>query len=129
MLNILFRIMTIISQKAYMPSSDTYIEKDSSVNEEIDRLRHSATAALLTRRDVIVVASVSAIYGLGPPEEYLRKMLYLRVGDAREQREVLRQLVAMQYERNDMNLVRGKFRVRGDTLEIHPAYEQFRGPN
>ena len=111
--------------EAYMPSSDTYIEKDSSVNEEIDRLRHSATAALLTRRDVIVVASVSAIYGLGPPEEYLRKMLYLRVGDAREQREVLRQLVAMQYERNDMNLVRGKFRVRGDTLEIHPAYEQF----
>jgi excinuclease ABC subunit B len=111
--------------EAYMPSSDTYIEKDSSVNEEIDRLRHSATAALLTRRDVIVVASVSAIYGLGPPEEYLRKMLYLRVGDAREQRAILRQLVAMQYERNDMNLVRGKFRVRGDTLEIHPAYEQF----
>ena len=112
--------------EAYMPSSDTYIEKDSSVNDEIDRLRHSATAALLTRRDVIVVASVSAIYGLGAPEEYLRNMLYLRVGDdSRDQREILRRLVDMQYERNDMNLVRGKFRVRGDTLELHPAYEEF----
>jgi excinuclease ABC subunit B len=111
--------------EAYMPSSDTYIEKDSTVNDEIDRLRHSATAALLTRRDVIVVASVSAIYGLGPPEEYLRKMLYLRAGESHDQREILRQLVDMQYERNDMNLVRGKFRVRGDTLEVHPAYEEF----
>jgi len=110
--------------EAYMPSSDTYIEKDSSVNDEIDRLRHSATAALLTRRDVIVVASVSAIYGLGPPEEYLRKMLYLRAGEEHDQRGMLRQLVDMQYERNDMNLVRGKFRVRGDTLEVHPAYEE-----
>ncbi len=109
--------------EAYMPASDTYIEKDSSVNDEIDRLRHSATAALLTRRDVIVVASVSAIYGLGAPEEYLRQMLYLRVGEIVDQRTILRRLVDMQYERNDMNLVRGKFRVRGDTLEIHPAYE------
>ncbi len=111
--------------EAYMPSSDTYIEKDSTVNDEIDRLRHSATAALLTRRDVIVVASVSAIYGLGAPEEYLKKMLYLRAGEEYEQRAVLRQLVDMQYERNDMNLVRGKFRVRGDTVEVHPAYEEF----
>lgn len=111
--------------EAYMPTSDTYIEKDSSVNDEIDRLRHSATAALLTRRDVIVVASVSAIYGLGPPQAYLKHMLYLRAGETHDQREVLGRLIDMQYERNDMNLTRGKFRVRGDTLEIHPAYEQF----
>ncbi|NOX31269.1 MAG: excinuclease ABC subunit UvrB [Actinobacteria bacterium] len=111
--------------EAYMPSSDTYIEKDSSVNDEIDRLRHSATAALLTRRDVIVVASVSAIYGLGSPELYRRNMLYLRLGAQMDQREILRQLVDIRYERNDMNLVRGKFRVRGDTIELHPAYEQF----
>ncbi|MDE0135538.1 MAG: excinuclease ABC subunit UvrB [Acidimicrobiaceae bacterium] len=111
--------------EAYMPASDTYIEKDSSINDEIDRLRHSATAALLTRRDVIVVASVSAIYGLGAPEEYLRQMLYLRVGEMVDQRAVLRRLVDMQYERNDTNLVRSRFRVRGDTLEVHPAYEEF----
>jgi len=111
--------------EAYMPASDTYIEKDSSINDEIDRLRHSATAALLTRRDVIVVASVSAIYGLGPPDAYLEHMLYMRVGETHNQREVLGRLIDMQYERNDMNLVRGKFRVRGDTLEIHPAYEEF----
>ena len=111
--------------EAYMPASDTYIEKDSSVNDEIDRLRHSATAALLTRRDVIVVASVSAIYGLGPPNTYLEHMLYMRVGETHNQRDVLGRLIDMQYERNDINLVRGKFRVRGDTLEIHPAYEEF----
>ena len=111
--------------EAYMPASDTYIEKDSSINDEIARLRHSATAALLTRRDVIVVASVSAIYGLGPPEAYLQHMLYLRLGETHNQREVLGRLIDMQYERNDMNLVRGKFRVKGDTLEIHPAYEEF----
>ncbi len=111
--------------EAYMPASDTYIEKDSSINDEIDRLRHSATAALLTRRDVIVVASVSAIYGLGPPEAYLQHMLYLRRGETHNQREVLGRLIDMQYERNDMNLVRGKFRVKGDILEIHPAYEEF----
>ncbi|MBK5222393.1 MAG: excinuclease ABC subunit UvrB [Acidimicrobiia bacterium] len=110
--------------EAYMASSDTYIEKDSSVNDEIDRLRHSATSALLTRRDVIVVASVSCIYGLGSPEEYRDKLLVVRVGEEHDQRAVLRQLVDMQYERNDMNLVRGKFRVRGDTIEIHPAYEE-----
>ncbi len=111
--------------EAYMPSSDTYIEKDSSVNDEIDRLRHSATAALLTRRDVIVVASVSAIYGLGAPDEYLKSMLYLRVGESYDQRELLGRLVDIQYERNDMSLTRGRFSVKGDTLKIHPAYEEF----
>ena len=110
--------------EAYMPSSDTYIEKDSSVNDEIDRLRHSATSALLTRRDTIVVASVSAIYGLGSPEEYENQLLVLRTGEEHDQRSILRRLVDLQYERNDMNLVRGKFRVRGDTIEIHPAYDE-----
>ena len=110
--------------EAYMPSSDTYIEKDSSVNDEIDRLRHSATSALLTRRDTIVVASVSAIYGLGSPEEYETQLLVLRKGEEHDQRSILRRLVDLQYERNDMNLVRGKFRVRGDTIEIHPAYDE-----
>ena len=109
--------------EAYVPSSDTYIEKDSSINDEIDRLRHSTSASLLTRRDVIVVASVSCIYGLGSPEEYSKKMLHVRVGEEIDQRAVLRKLVDMQYDRNDANLVRGKFRVRGDTLEIHPSYE------
>ena len=88
--------------EAYMPASDTFIEKDSSINDEIDRLRHSATAALLTRRDVIVVASVSAIYGLGPPDAYLKHMLYLRVGESHNQREVLGRLIDMLYERKDM---------------------------
>jgi excinuclease ABC subunit B len=110
--------------EAYMPSSDTYIEKDSSVNDEIDRLRHSATSSLLTRRDTIVVASVSAIYGLGSPEEYETQLLVLRRGETHDQRSILRRLVDLQYERNDMNLVRGKFRVRGDTIEIHPAYDE-----
>ena len=110
--------------EAYMPASDTYIEKDSSVNDEIDRLRHSATSALLTRRDTIVVASVSAIYGLGSPEEYETQLLVLHEGGEYDQRSILRRLVDMQYERNDMNLVRGKFRVRGDTIEIHPAYDE-----
>ena len=110
--------------EAYIPSSDTYIEKDSSINDEIDRLRHAATSALLTRRDVIVVASVSCIYGLGSPSEYKDQLLVLRVGEEHEQRAVLRRLVDMQYDRNDMNLVRGKFRVRGDTIEIHPAYDE-----
>ena len=110
--------------EAYVPSSDTFIEKDSSVNDEIDRLRHSATAALLTRRDTIVVASVSCIYGLGSPDQYEGKLLVLERGKRVEQRAVLRQLVEMQYERNDMALSRGKFRVRGDTIEIHPAYEE-----
>jgi excinuclease ABC subunit B len=111
--------------EAYLPSSDTYIEKDSSVNDEIDRLRHSATSALLTRRDTIVVASVSCIYGLGSPEEYRRKLLVLGAGEEHDQRAILSRLVDMQYERNDMNLTRGRFRVRGDTIEVHPAYEEF----
>jgi excinuclease ABC subunit B len=110
--------------EAYMPSSDTYIEKDSSINDEIDRLRHSATSALLTRRDVIVVASVSCIYGLGSPEEYARQILALKPGDVRDQRAILGRLVEINYERNDMNFVRGKFRVRGDTIEVHPAYDE-----
>jgi len=111
--------------EAYLPSSDTYIEKDSSINDEVDRLRHSATAALLGRRDVIVVASVSCIYGLGSPEEYAKKVLLLSPGTRRDQRSILEQLVDMNYERNDQNLVRGRFRVRGDTIEVHPAYEEF----
>jgi excinuclease ABC subunit B len=110
--------------EAYLPSSDTYIEKDSSINDEIDRLRHSATSALLTRRDVIVVASVSCIYGLGSPEEYADRILHVQRGAEQDQRAILRRLVDMQYERNDANLVRGKFRVRGDTIEVHPAYEE-----
>jgi len=110
--------------EAYMPSSDTYIEKDSSVNDEIDRLRHSATSSLLTRRDTIVVASVSAIYGLGSPEEYETQLLVLRVGEEHDQRSILKRLVELHYERNDMNLVRGNFRVRGDTIEVHPAYDE-----
>jgi excinuclease ABC subunit B len=110
--------------EAYIPSSDTYIEKDSSVNDEIDRLRHSATSSLLTRRDTIVVASVSAIYGLGSPEEYETQLLVVRTGEEHDQRSILKRLVELQYERNDMNLVRGKFRVRGDTIEVHPAYDE-----
>ncbi|MER3452386.1 MAG: excinuclease ABC subunit B [Acidimicrobiia bacterium] len=110
--------------EAYIPQTDTYIEKDSSINDEIDRLRHSATAALLARRDVIVVASVSCIYGLGSPEEYERQILRLKVGARHDQRYILRKLVDMHYERNDVNLQRGRFRVRGDTLEVHPAYEE-----
>ncbi|MBU6330072.1 MAG: excinuclease ABC subunit UvrB, partial [Acidobacteria bacterium] len=104
--------------------SDTYIEKDSSVNDEIDRLRHAATSALLTRRDTIVVASVSCIYGLGSPLEYQDQLLVVRPGESHDQRQILKRLVDMQYERNDMNLVRGKFRVRGDTIEVHPAYDE-----
>jgi excinuclease ABC subunit B len=110
--------------EAYIPSSDTYIEKDSSINDEIDRLRHSATSALLTRPDTIVVASVSCIYGLGSPTEYAKRILHLKRGVEQDQRAILRRLVDMQYERNDANLVRGKFRVRGDTIEVHPAYEE-----
>ena len=110
--------------EAYIASSDTYIEKDSSINDEIDRLRHSATAALLTRRDVIVVASVSCIYGMGNPEEYKGQLLDLSVGVDYDQRSILRRLVDLQFDRNDMTLGRGKFRVRGDTIEVHPSYEE-----
>src|SRR6201994_2004367 len=110
--------------EAYIPSSDTYIEKDSSINDEIDRLRHSATAALLTRRDVIVVASVSCIYGMGNPEEYRGNLVELHTGVDYDQRSILRRLVDLQFDRNDMTLGRGKFRVRGDTIEVHPSYEE-----
>ncbi|HOQ37801.1 MAG TPA: excinuclease ABC subunit UvrB [Acetivibrio sp.] len=107
--------------EAYIPSTDTYIEKDSSINDEIDKLRHSATAALFERRDVIIVASVSCIYGLGDPEDYTDLMLSLRPGMIRERDEVIRKLVDIQYERNDIDFKRGKFRARGDILEIFPA--------
>ena len=110
--------------EAYIPSSDTFIEKDSSINDEIDRLRHSATAALLTRRDTIVVASVSCIYGMGNPEEYRGTLLELHTGVDYDQRSILRRLVDLQYDRNDVTLGRGNFRVRGDTIEIQPAYDE-----
>jgi len=110
--------------EAYLPSTDTYIEKDSSINDEIDRLRHSATSALMSRRDVIIVASVSAIYGLGAPDEYERQCLILDRGEERDQRAVLARLVDLQYERNDYAFARNKFRVRGDTIEVYPAYEE-----
>ncbi len=110
--------------EAYLPTSDTFIEKDATINDEIDRLRHSATSALLTRQDTIVVASVSCIYGLGSPEEYKKQIVPLSVGSEFEISQVLSALVSINYERNDMNLVRGKFRLRGDTLELHPSYEE-----
>ncbi|HEV7536837.1 MAG TPA: DEAD/DEAH box helicase family protein, partial [Acidimicrobiia bacterium] len=98
--------------EAYLPTTDTYIEKDSSINDEIDRLRHAATSGLLSRRDVIIVASVSAIYGLGAPDEYAHQLLTLEVGEERDQRSILSRMVDMGYERNDLNFVRNKFRVR-----------------
>ncbi|MFC5448744.1 excinuclease ABC subunit UvrB [Paenibacillus aestuarii] len=107
--------------EAYIPSSDTYIEKDSSINEEIDKLRHSATSSLFERRDVIIVASVSCIYGLGSPQEYGSLLLSLRVGMEKSRNEILHRLVDIQYQRNDLNFVRGTFRVRGDVVEIFPA--------
>src|SRR5256885_10354297 len=110
--------------EAYVPSQDLYIEKDSSINEEIDRLRHSATAALFARRDVVIVASVSCIYGLGSPEKYDAQMVLLRKGEMADRDEMLRKLVDIQYSRNDQALGRGKFRVRGETLEIFPAYSE-----
>ena len=111
--------------EAYVPQSDTFIEKDSSVNAEVERLRHSATNALLTRRDVIVVATVSCIYGLGTPQEYIDRMIRLKVGDTIERNQLLRKFVDIQYKRNDMAFERGTFRVRGDTVEIIPMYEEF----
>jgi len=110
--------------EAYVPQTDTYIEKDSSINEEVERLRHSATNSLLTRRDVIVVSTVSCIYGLGTPQEYVDRMLRLRVGEEHDRDSVLRRLVEIQYNRNDLAFTRGTFRVRGDTLEIFPVYEE-----
>ncbi len=110
--------------EAYIPQTDTYIEKDSSINEEVERLRHSATNSLLTRRDVIVVSTVSCIYGLGTPQEYVDRMIRLKVGEEHDRDSVLRRLVEIQYTRNDMTFTRGTFRVRGDTLEIFPVYEE-----
>ncbi|MFL6178007.1 MAG: excinuclease ABC subunit UvrB, partial [Ornithinibacter sp.] len=110
--------------EAYVPQTDTYIEKDSSINDEVERLRHSATNSLLTRRDVIVVASVSCIYGLGTPQEYVDRMVRLRVGDEIQRDDLLRRFVQMQYTRNDLAFTRGTFRVRGDTVEIIPMYEE-----
>ena len=110
--------------EAYLPQTDTYIEKDSSINEEVERLRHSATNSLLTRRDTIVVSTVSCIYGLGTPQEYVDRMLRLKVGEEHDRDSVLRRLVEIQYTRNDMSFTRGTFRVRGDTLEIFPVYEE-----
>src|SRR4051812_4875354 len=109
--------------EAYIARTDTYIEKDSDINEEIDKLRHAATRALFERRDVIIVASVSCIFGLGSPEEYGKVVVDLQKGQVARRDRVLRRLVDIQYDRNDMNLVRGTFRVRGDTLEVFPAYE------
>jgi len=110
--------------EAYIPQSDTYIEKDSSINDEVERLRHSATNSLLTRRDVIVVASVSCIYGLGTPQEYVDRMVSLKIGDTIERDQLLRRFVDIQYTRNDLAFTRGTFRVRGDTIEIFPVYEE-----
>jgi excinuclease ABC subunit B len=110
--------------EAYIPQTDTYIEKDSSINEEVERLRHSATSSLLTRRDVVVVASVSCIYGLGTPQEYVDRMARLKVGLEIERDDLLRRFVGMQYTRNDLAFTRGTFRVRGDTVEIIPVYEE-----
>jgi len=110
--------------EAYVPRTDTYIEKDADINEELDKLRHSATRSLLTRKDVLIVASVSCIFGLGAPEEYQGFVASVKKGESKSQRDLIRKLVDMQYERNDYDLARGRFRVRGDTLEILPAYEQ-----
>ena len=110
--------------EAYVPQTDTFIEKDSSINDEVERLRHSATNSLLTRRDTVVVASVSCIYGLGTPQEYVDRMVQLRVGDRIDRDELLRMFVGMQYARNDIDFSRGTFRVRGDTVEIIPVYEE-----
>ena len=113
--------------EAYVPSTDTYIEKDSSINDEIDELRHSATSALISRDDVIVVASVSCIYGIGEVEEYKKKMLTINVGDTIERDTILKKLVEMLYERSNLDLKRGTFRVRGDSIEIIPSYEKTNG--
>ena len=110
--------------EAYVPQTDTFIEKDSSINEEVERLRHSATSSLLTRRDVVVVATVSCIYGLGTPEEYVKQAIRIRKKEDFSRDKLLRQLVNIQYTRNDYAFERGTFRVRGDTVEIYPAYEE-----
>src|SRR5438552_1167174 len=110
--------------EAYVPQSDTYIEKEATINEEIDRLRLSATRSLFERRDVVIVASVSCIYGLGSPEAYYGMLLFVRQGETLDRRDLLAKLVEARYDRNDMDLKRGTFRVRGDVIEIVPAYEE-----
>src|SRR3990172_9053119 len=110
--------------EAYIPRTDTYIAKDADINDEIDKLRHAATRALFERRDVLIVASVSCIYGLGEPEEYQSFVLTFKKGEQFDRGRIMRRLVDMQYERNDMNLVRGKFRMRGDSITIQPSYEE-----
>src|SRR5205814_1902704 len=112
--------------EAYVPSTDTYIEKDSTINDEIDRMRHSATHSLLTRNDVLIVASVSCIYGLGTAEAYYELKVSAQVGQEYPRHKLLRDLVEIQYERNDTDFARGSFRVKGDTVEIFPAYEEER---
>src|SRR5947209_8698332 len=109
--------------EAYVPSTDTYIEKDSSINDEIDKMRHSATKALLERNDVLIVASVSCIYGLGSPEKYFEMLVFLERGARVDRDKLLRKLVEIQYARNDVDFHRGTFRVRGDVIEVFPAYE------
>ncbi|MBC7294556.1 MAG: DEAD/DEAH box helicase family protein, partial [Thermoleophilia bacterium] len=111
--------------EAYLPATDTYIEKDSSINQEIDRLRHAATSSLLMRDDVVIVASVSCIYGLGSPQEYLSQVVLLREGTEINREEVLAKLVKIHYERNDVAFARGKFRVRGESFEVWPAYDEY----
>ncbi|MCA8963023.1 MAG: DEAD/DEAH box helicase family protein, partial [Planctomycetes bacterium] len=110
--------------EAYIPQRDIYIEKDASINSDIDRLRLSATSSLMSRQDVVIVASVSCIYGLGSPEEYRKKMVGLRVGGELDRDDLLRDLVSVQYERNDMEPARGSFRARGDVVEVYPAYDE-----
>src|SRR5947208_9553119 len=110
--------------EAYIPRTDTYIAKDADINEEIDKLRHAATRALFERRDVLIVASVSCIYGLGEPEEYQSFVVKVRKGERFDRSRIMRRFVDMQYERNDVNLVRGKFRLRGDSITIQPSYEE-----
>ena len=110
--------------EAYIPQTDTYIEKDAGINEEIDKLRHSATRSLFTRKDVLIVASVSCIYGLGDPEEYYSFVAPIKVGDSRSRSSLIRDLIAMQYERNDLTITRGKFRVQGETIEMHHRLHQ-----
>ena len=113
--------------EAYVPQTDTFIEKDASINDEIDKLRHSATSALFERRDVIIVASVSCIYGLGNPDEYKKLTISLRVGMEKERDEIIKRLIEIQYERNDIDFARGTFRVRGDSLDIIPASSSTKG--
>ena len=111
--------------EAYVPSTDTFIEKDASINEEVEKLRHAATAALLSRKDVVVVASVSCIYGIGSPEDYAGMAVFLSPGKSYDREQLIRDLIEIQYDRNDFDLTRGTFRVRGDVLDVFPPYSDF----